>query len=579
MLLLSRKKLSRNDLVSSDCYDCGDVYGHGHFQRWFCILATLSVCAQQCHTLVFRLISGDVDHWCKQPHGVVMMSADAWKNTAIPLEADGRLSRCTFYKYPSDPNDTQVVDCDEWDYDSEKARRTIVSRWNLVCRRRPLRALAQAVYIAGSLVFMSAVGHIADQIGRLPVLLSAVAVLQLTTLGGCFAQSYIMYILSRFFNAGCAATVGVLSCTLLFEVSTHENRNRHVCAALTAGLLMAEVWLAVARLLRKVDWTLLQGLMLAPTVLTLYAFAAVHESARWCVAEGNMVKAEIIMISAAKENLFPIPTTACMLERLKEEVARVSKRVTSTAKDISEAKELQRRAFVMFGSSFTVSFTMFSILMYEAKVASGASAWYPWASSAMNLVGFGLLYAAFRKIAAARLLSTVVAGLGCMAFLISLSFVVQYEPLTTALFLSAKPFVYAVSILIYISVLGMVPTTVRCSTACWFFGFGRLGGVCAVLLSILQDAGREDVLFALAGTALFVMLVAHVSIRSASEQPTISSPLSTTGNVDTMGYMKQTLDPLTLKKEKSEKRKKSRARASSMKAQSTEPKPNNDAID
>ncbi|XP_077520023.1 steroid transmembrane transporter SLC22A24-like [Amblyomma americanum] len=311
MLLLSRRKLSEIDLVTSDCYDCADVFGHGYVQRCLCVLAMFCICVQHCHTIVFRLISEDVDHWCKQPADGVM-SAATWRNVAIPVDASGRLSRCTVYKYPNDENNTETESCEQWDYDPEQESRSIVSRWDLVCHRRPLLSLAQAVYIAGSLVFMSAVGHVADRVGRIPVLLSAVAFLQLTTLGGCFAASYVVYIISRFFNAGCGATVMVLSWVLLYEASTHDHRNRHIYIAMTAGVLMAEVWFAVARQLPQLDWILRQVFMLSPTVLTLYAFTAAHESARWLVAKNDMARAEITMMSAAKANRFQISTTACI---------------------------------------------------------------------------------------------------------------------------------------------------------------------------------------------------------------------------------------------------------------------------
>lgn len=123
--------------------------------------------------------------------------------------------------------------CGKWDYDTQQSSRTIVSHWDLVCHRRRLRAVAEAFYIAGSVISISAVGHVADRVGRMPVLLSAVAVLQLATLGRCFAASYNTYVVSRFLNSDCVAAVAVLSCAMLFEASTHDNRNRYLCAATT----------------------------------------------------------------------------------------------------------------------------------------------------------------------------------------------------------------------------------------------------------------------------------------------------------------------------------------------------------
>ncbi|XP_077486610.1 solute carrier family 22 member 7-like [Amblyomma americanum] len=221
-----------------------------------------------------------------------MIPALSWKNLAIPLEADGRFSRCTVYAHSGDPNDTRILDCAKWDYDPEQERRSTVSRWDLVCHRRPHLALAHAVHIAGSLIFMSVVGLIADRVGRLSVLLLTVAALQLATLGGCFSSSYHVYILSRFLNSGCAATVTVLSSTLLFEASTHAHRSLHLYTAMAMGMLTAEGWFAVGRLLRHHDWMTMQTFILSPTVLTLYAFIVAHESPRCYIASTHLASAE-----------------------------------------------------------------------------------------------------------------------------------------------------------------------------------------------------------------------------------------------------------------------------------------------
>ncbi|XP_077486602.1 steroid transmembrane transporter SLC22A24-like [Amblyomma americanum] len=319
MSLLCPPKLAKVDLVTSECFQSGDIFGHGRFQRWLFLLTTVSMCAMHCHALVFRIISGDAGHWCKQPQGVVMIPALSWENLAIPLEADGRFSHCTVYAHSGDPNDTCILDCAKWDYYPKEDRRSVVSRWDLVCHRRPLFALAHAIHIAGSLIFISFVGLIADRVGRLSVLLSTVAALQLATLGGCFSSSYIVYVLSRFLDSGCAATVTVLSSTLLFEASTHAYRSLHLYTAMAMGMLMAEGWFAVGRLRRHHDWITMQSFILSPTVLTLYAFIVAHESPRCYIARKDLSSAEMVMLSAAKENQFPLCIMMDILETLKDE--------------------------------------------------------------------------------------------------------------------------------------------------------------------------------------------------------------------------------------------------------------------
>ncbi|KAK8757861.1 hypothetical protein V5799_004507 [Amblyomma americanum] len=325
---------------------------------------------------------------------------------------------------------------------------------------------------------------------------------------------------------------------------------------MTAGMLMVEVWLAVARLLRQVNWIVMQIFILSPTVLTLYAVSAVHESARWCVSVNDMDRDEVLMITAAKENHFPVSTTACMLERLRTEVLRTERRFTITSGDAAEAKAVQRRALVMLGLSFSSTFTQYSMLAVQAYVASETTSWFQWTSSEANLASFILLYVLFTKISPPRLLAATVAAVCGIACVISLSFEFGYGYLTTLSFLLAKPLTYVVKVLIFANVLEMVPTRVRCGTICWLFGFGRVGGVCAVLLSVQRDIGRNDVL-------------AQLTFLHSSEQPTMGSHLSSAGAMDTMDYMKKTLDSLPSKKEYNRK---SRGSARSSRFRSMDPR-------
>ncbi|KAL1436207.1 hypothetical protein MTO96_010944 [Rhipicephalus appendiculatus] len=123
-----------------------------------------------------------------------------------PLEADGRPSRCTVYKYPGDPNDTDVTACDHWDYDPKNKKRTVVSTWNLVCRRRVIIGLVQVVQLAGFVLLPSIAGYMMDRVGRRPILLLSTAALIVSTCGGCFANTLALYVTIRFLNTACVGT-------------------------------------------------------------------------------------------------------------------------------------------------------------------------------------------------------------------------------------------------------------------------------------------------------------------------------------------------------------------------------------
>ncbi|KAH9364209.1 hypothetical protein HPB48_016072 [Haemaphysalis longicornis] len=105
------------DIHTSEGFDCEEVFGSGQFQNRLILITVVALWGAHCQTLAFSLISTDVDHWCKQPTGV-NLSAHDWKRIAIPVETDGQRSKCTVYTNTSDRNDTNVVECNAWDFDT-----------------------------------------------------------------------------------------------------------------------------------------------------------------------------------------------------------------------------------------------------------------------------------------------------------------------------------------------------------------------------------------------------------------------------------------------------------------------------
>lgn len=108
MQLFSRRRQNELDLRAGDFFDCQNAFRHGFFQHGVAIFASLSMLVLHCHTQAFTLVSRDLDHWCRPPSDV-NMSLAAWKEVAIPLQADGTLSHCLVYSDPRNPNNTETV--------------------------------------------------------------------------------------------------------------------------------------------------------------------------------------------------------------------------------------------------------------------------------------------------------------------------------------------------------------------------------------------------------------------------------------------------------------------------------------
>ncbi|KAH9371491.1 hypothetical protein HPB48_021506 [Haemaphysalis longicornis] len=112
-----------------------------------------------CHSYLQSVIAGDVDHWCgRPPH--TNISAQAWKNEAIPLEADGQLSRCRQYEIADEPNNSRTIPCEYWEYDEDQAMTTLRSTWDLVCDRQELFQMAVLTERVATVVFGVAAGSV-----------------------------------------------------------------------------------------------------------------------------------------------------------------------------------------------------------------------------------------------------------------------------------------------------------------------------------------------------------------------------------------------------------------------------------
>lgn len=152
------------------------------------------------------------------------LCASDWKRIAIPLEANGRYSRCKVFANPGDPNDTNAIQCEAWDYDPERAKCTIVSEWNLVCRRSSLKTLAKAIFMAGGLGFLVISGYCADRYGCRPVVFGCASVVLIATLGCCFALSYPVYVWTRFLVSGCTVSLYAQTVTISAESCSYARR-------------------------------------------------------------------------------------------------------------------------------------------------------------------------------------------------------------------------------------------------------------------------------------------------------------------------------------------------------------------
>ncbi|KAL3194202.1 hypothetical protein MRX96_016334 [Rhipicephalus microplus] len=362
MALFCRKRLAALDLDTSDSFDCYDAMGHGLYQQRLFSLSFAFSLYVHCSILVFYLISSDVDHWCRPPADWPLSVAE-WRNSAIPLAADGRPSRCTVYKYPGDPNDTDVTTCGHWDYDPKNKKRTVVSTWNLVCKRRISRR-----------------GHTAPALG----------------------------------------TGALASFILAFETTRHEYRTSYGVTVTLLALMISELWYNVVNEF-NLEWFLLQAVFLSPTALAFLTFWFADESPRWLIFARNMASAEAVMLAAAKMNNVPLPITSCLLNAVKAEVLKADERAGTSPvpTENSWANYIPTRALFMFGAYFSVTFTY--LVLLQSSVQQSTQTWTRWLSLPSNMLTTLFAYKFIGRVPPLELLIWCFAILGSLVCLLSLT--------------------------------------------------------------------------------------------------------------------------------------------------------------
>ncbi|XP_077530946.1 solute carrier family 22 member 6-like [Haemaphysalis longicornis] len=503
---LSPKRFIVVDIETSEGFDCKQVFGHGHYQKGLVLFAIITMWVLNSHTLAFALITAEVDHWCRQPNDV-NISSDAWKSMAIPVEADGRHSRCTVYASPGDLNDTTVVECDSWHYDPERASSSIVPEWNLVCSRRLLKAIATGVFMASSLGFLVLSGYCSDRFGRLPVVRGNAFVVMVATVGCCFAKTYLMYVVARVFVSGSTMSLFIVVGTILAESCSFASRPTLLSFSGLMGLMLAETFFAVLEQVPHLSWFLRQLVMVAPTLLVPAGFFLIAESPRWLIASRKLIAAESFMLAAAKANGAHQEPVALLLKRVQQRLQGEEGATSTSTVATNMARVVRRRAVIMFASSFSVMIAFYSLLLYQVR-REDAAAWMQWGPLCANAFAYFLLLKIVNRMDKTRLITRAYVILGSLCCSLSVTMVAAggkspFRLVSDLVFVITQAVCSVAMIFNFVYVIDLFPTTTRGVAVSLAFAFGRLGGMVGALITELARNGHDSLLFLLISAVVY----------------------------------------------------------------------------
>ncbi|KAH6924715.1 hypothetical protein HPB50_026655 [Hyalomma asiaticum] len=581
MDLLFPQRLAGADLRTSESFDCAEGFGYGPFQKRTLLLILLGAFSVSCQTVVVSLVTGEVDHWCKPFAGFNISAAD-WKDIAVPLEADGRFSRCRVYERckppaergdsdrrrkggfapameglwynrcflsdhePQDTNDTREAPCDEWDYDARMAKTSAVSSWNMVCDRRLLPAALVIIQNTGAVAALVTSGAFIDYVGRRCVILGSAIAVAVFTVCTFVATGYVRYAIARFLAAGSVAVHTVFTIIIPFEWMTHAHRPQQVLFLSVVGLALCETWIVLIKPL-VIDWRLKQVIFLAPTAFLLLALSTATESPRWLVAKGQLDAAEAVMMQAAKVNSFPLAVTACLVEKLKEQVKSRACRDSADKEDLIDRRSLRRRAFAMFAVCFSISF-VFYVDAFSTAQYTGYS--MSFLTVVVTFTTYALMHFLINGVALVKVLSTCFILAGCIQCALSVSVGAGFGTVTKTLLVLSKGVSNVVLVHCFTYVLELFPSAVRAGVACWAFGSGRVAAMFAAMTLVLKPVGHEDIVFAMTGLVLFacLLIIRALPRTTVVEEARIVARRASDSSKLSVDHMKRTLEQRILRK-------------------------------
>ncbi|KAH7961996.1 solute carrier family 22 member 16 [Rhipicephalus sanguineus] len=454
------------------------------------------------------------------------------------MSAVEEADRCLVYE--AEGNVSRAVPCREWEYDVERARTTVVSAWNLVCQRKLLIAVMSVVQNSGAAVFALVAGYVADSIGRAPVLVAAALVLLVSASASCLSGDYVTHAALKFFSAGSSTLTLIFSAISLFEVTTHNNRPLHVAVSGTLGLLASDVWYFFM-LQWSLRWDLELATFILPALLLLPAYLSVYESPRWLVAAGQCQRAEGVVLAAANTNHFPLPSSACLLDKVKADMNRSADRRETIVDALLSGISIRQRALIMFGSFFSNAFALY-VVVYTNERRS--MPWQPYTSFFFNFTGYVIMHLLIRKVTMLTVIVSLFAALCVVQCLFILNVTAgESAVVTEALTEVHVAFYYTGGIVCFVYVLELFPTALRATAIGWAYACGRFGAVSAMLSLLLKNIGRENVAFIAAEFILFVSLLTLRSLPPATtvECTKMASKRSSLASKQNIERMKNTL--------------------------------------
>ncbi|XP_064495107.1 solute carrier family 22 member 13-like [Pseudopipra pipra] len=471
----------------------------GPFQKWLVLLTLIPCLSVAFHQFCQLFMVVDVPHHCDTSWIRAVgpnLTLEEQLNLTLPRDADGEYEQCSMYS-PVDWDLDSIVayglnatqKCSSgWVYPAEPP--SLLTEFDLVCDRKDLNDIGQAIYMAGLLLGSMIFGPLSDRIGRRPVILISVILQGLFGLGIAFVPHFYVYMA---FRCVVGASVSGITMTILTLATEWIGVSSRPKAVLSSHCCFAIGQMILAGLSYGIrNWRLLEIAGSAPIVVVLFYIWVLPESARWLVTKGRMEEAKKLLQKAAATNKRSLPEG--LLEQLKPE-----KQIKSgSLLDLFRKKHLRKvtlimscawfvNSFVYYGLSLNV--TNFGLDIYLTQLAFGAVEIPARVGCIFTLQWFGR-----RKTQTVLLL---LSGLVCLI----ITGIPEDQPLATTILATVGKFAASASFSTsYVYTAELFPTVVRQTGVGLCSMSARAAGILAPLVRLLGQY-HEAIPMAIFGSA------------------------------------------------------------------------------
>ncbi|GIY28981.1 hypothetical protein CDAR_79151 [Caerostris darwini] len=387
------------------------------------------------------------------------------------------------YCGPNSFNVNKTVECEEYVWDHSEFENTVLSEFNIVCKKSWNGAASGSIFMFGVLFGSASFGVIADKFGRKNVMMSASFVMLISSIGVSFAPNFGLFSFLRFITA--VAVSGLFQTGYILAVEFIGTSKRLICANIMQIVFaMGELVLSlVAYFVRK--WRVLELVISVPAAILLVYYWLLPESVRWLISKGKHSKAKTTILKAAKWNNATIPEHLLRAAEYTNVDPEFDERQQSSSPlDLVRTPKIRKWSMNIFFNWIVNALVYYGLSLSTGHLSGNIYGNFAILAAveipAVLLATWALTYCGRRYVLCTVM---VFGGISCGATV----FVPQYlQWVSTLLAVLGKSAIAASFAIIYIYSAEIYPTVLRSTGIGFSSMFARLGGIIAPIIIQLR---------------------------------------------------------------------------------------------